>query len=88
MSYLAPDEIPRELFEPGPVQATPLLAELGSVKLELALAALADYSLITLNQDVMSVHRVIQHITRLDADTRHRSVSYCAAAIGMLDACL
>jgi hypothetical protein len=54
----------------------------------MALGELAAYSLITVDQDAISVHRVIQHITRLDAVVRGRAVDYCTAAIGLLDACL
>jgi Trypsin-like peptidase domain len=88
MSYLAPDDIPRVLFTPGVAHATSILAEIGSVKLTVALAELAAYSLITLDRDAIGVHRVVQHITRLDAATRDRAVDYCSAAIGLLDACV
>ena len=88
MSYLAPDDIPRQLFNPGSIQATPTLSDLGTVKLTVALAELAAYSLIILDRDAINVHRVIQHITRLDADARGRTVEYCATAIGLLDACV
>jgi hypothetical protein len=88
MSYLAPDDIPRQLFAHGAIQATPILADIGTAKLTMALGELAAYSLITVDQDAISVHRVIQHITRLDAVVRGRAVDYCTAAIGLLDACL
>jgi hypothetical protein len=57
-------------------------------KLTLALGELAAYSLITIDADSISVHRVIQHLARLDADTRGLAVTYCGAAIGLLDACV
>jgi hypothetical protein len=88
MSYLAPDDIPRQLFAHGAIQATSILADIGTAKLTMALGELAAYSLITVDQDAISVHRVIQHITRLDVVVRGRAVDYCAAAIGLLDACL
>jgi hypothetical protein len=44
----------------------PLLEPFGPVRLTVALGELADYSLIGLERDAVSVHRVIQHLTRLD----------------------
>jgi hypothetical protein len=88
LSYLAPDDIPRQLLAPDAVKDTPVLGDLTSVQVSVALARLADYSLITLDTDAIAVHRVIQHLTRLDAETRDMAVSYCSAAIGLLDACL
>ena len=88
MSYLAPDDIPRQLFSSGALQAVPILNDLGTVKLTAALGKLAAYSLISSDRDSINVHRVIQHLTRLDADARGRAVDYCAAAIGLLDACV
>jgi len=37
---------------------------------------------------VIAVHRVIQHLTRLDAETRNMAIPYCSAAITILDASL
>lgn len=88
MSYLAPDDIPRQLFNPGALQAVPILDELGTVKLTAALGELAAYSLTSIDKDSVNVHRVIQHLTRLDADTGGHAADYCAAAIGLLDACI
>ena len=87
MSYLAPDDIPRQLFGPHAAQAVPLLGDLGTATLTLALGELAAYSLIAADAShAISVHRLIQHLTRLDAESRGRAVGYCAAAIGLLDA--
>jgi hypothetical protein len=88
MSYLAPDDIPRQLFSPGALQAVPILNNLGTVKLTAALGELGAYSLVSVDRDSINVHRVIQHLTRLDADARNREADYCAAAIGLLDACI
>ena len=88
MSYLAPDDIPRQLFNPDAIQAVPILDDLGVTKLTVALGELAAYSLITIDADSINVHRVIQQLTRLDADTRGLAVDYCGAAIGLLDACV
>ena len=88
LSYLAPDDIPRQLLAPEAVKDAPVLGDLSPVQVSMALASLADYSLITLDPDAISVHRVIQHLTRLDAETRDMAVSYCSAAISILNASL
>ena len=88
LSYLAPDDVPRQILAPDAVKDTPVLGDLTPVQVSVALASLADYSLITLDSDAIAVHRVIQHLARLDAETRGMAVSYCSAAIGLLDACL
>jgi hypothetical protein len=90
MSYLAPDDIPRQVFNHDVVHRVQLLDALGAGKLNKALGDLADYSLIVLDRDrySISVHRVVQHLTRLDAESKDRGISYCAAAIGLLDACI
>jgi hypothetical protein len=88
ISYLAPDDIPRQLFSTDAVQAVPMLNALGTVRLTMALGELAAYSLITIDDDSVGVHRVIQHLARLDADTRGQAVDYCSAAVSLLDACI
>ena len=88
LSYLAPDDIPRQLLAPDAIKDAPVLGDLTPVQVSLALASLADYSLITLDTDAIAVHRVIQHLTRLDAETRDMAIPYCSAAIGLLNASL
>ncbi len=90
MSYLAPDDIPRQVFNQDAVRRVQLLDALGPGKLTKALAELADYSLIVFDRDrkSISVHRVVQHLTRLDAESQGSAMGYCAAAIGLLDACI
>jgi hypothetical protein len=90
MSYLAPDDIPRQVFNQDATRRVQLLDVLGPVKLNIALGELDDYSLIVFddNQESISVHRVVQHLTRLDAESKGLGMSYCAAAIGLLDACI
>lgn len=58
----------------------PILADLGMVKLTIALGELSAYSMITIDWDSINVHRVIQHITRLDAGVRGLATSYYDAA--------
>lgn len=88
LSYLAPDAIPRQLLAPEAVKGAPVLGDLTPVQVNMALASLADYSLITLDTDAIAIHRVIQHLTRLDADTRDLAIPYCTAAITLLNASL
>jgi hypothetical protein len=88
LSYLAPDDIPRQLLAPDTITDAPVLGDLTSVQVSLALASLADYSLISLDTDAISVHRVIQHLTRLDAEARNMAIPYCSAAITLLNASL
>ena len=88
LSYLAPDDIPRQLLAPDVIKDAPVLGDLTPVQVSVALASLADYSLITLDTDAIAVHRVIQHLTRLDAETRDMAIPYCTAAISLLNASL
>ena len=88
LSYLAPDDIPRQLLAPDVIKDAPVLGDLTTVQVSVALASLADYSLITLDTDAIAVHRVIQHLTRLDAETRDMAIPYCTAAVTILNASL
>jgi hypothetical protein len=90
LSYLAPDDIPHQVFNLDATRRVPLLAVLGIGKLNRGLAELANYSLIIIDRDrdSINIHRVVQHITRLDAESRGKAMEYCAAAIGLLDACI
>lgn len=90
ISFLAPDDIPRQLFSAQAAQQVPLLGDLGVAALNLAFGELAAYSLVVIDRssNAISVHRVIQHLTRLDAESRGRAGDYCTASIGLLDACL
>jgi hypothetical protein len=88
LSYLAPDDIPRQILALDTVKDAPVLGDLSPVQVSVALASLADYSLITLDTDAIAVHRVIQHLTRLDAETRDMAIPYCTAAIALLNASL
>jgi hypothetical protein len=65
-----------------------VLSDLTPVQISVALASLAAYSLITLDPGAIAVHRVIQHLTRLDAETRNMAIPYCSAAISLLNASL
>lgn len=88
MSYLAPDDIPRQLFSSGTARTVPLLSGIAPVTVTLAIGELAAYSLVGIDRDssAINVHRVIHQLTRLDAASRGQEKAYCAAAIGLLDA--
>ena len=88
MSYLAPDDIPRQLFSPSTARSVPLLSVFGPLMVTLAIGELAAYSLVGIDRDssAINVHRVIHQLTRLDAASRGHEKAYCTAAIGLLDA--
>ena len=85
LSYLAPDNIPRQILAAAAIKGTPLLSDLGSFQVNVALARLADYSLIRLDENAITIHRLIQDLTRLDAKQTGRATGYAAAAISLLD---
>ena len=85
LSYLAPDNIPRQLLASAAVKNTPLLGDLGSFQVNQALIKLAAYSLIRLDAGAITVHRLIQDLTRLDAEQASQAAGYAAAAIWLLD---
>ena len=68
MSYLARDEIPRDIFSEGVARNATTLSAYSSVRLAVTLSELASYSLIRVESDTIHVHRVIQHISRLEAE--------------------
>ena len=83
-----PRRHPRQLRAPDVIKDAPVLGGLTPFQVTMALASLADYSLITLDTDAIAVHHVIQHLTRLDAETRDLAIGYCTAAIEILNASL
>jgi PST family polysaccharide transporter len=88
ISYLAPDDIPRQLFNPHAIGNVSILSALSPAALAVGLGELTAYSLIAFDRDsnAIHVHRVVQHLTRLNAESRGRAGDYCGAAIGLLDA--
>ena len=90
MSYMSPDDIPRELFGSAAIKNVQLLNDIGAPRLTLAIGELAAYSLIGVDStsSAINVHRVVQHLTRLDAQSRGCASDYATAAIGLLDACI
>jgi len=66
LAFLAPDDIPRDLFAKGAEHLPDSLAEVVKDELALnrAIAALRHYSLITADDDSLSLHRLVQAVTR------------------------
>ena len=87
LAFLAPDDIPRDLFAKGAEHLPDSLAEVVKDQLALnrAIAALRHYSLITADDDSLSLHRLVQHVTRdrLSDDERGK---WAAAAVRLLNA--
>lgn len=97
-AYLAPDDIPRELFVGNDLLPDTLRGLADPLGFGEALAALAGHSLVTLTGDGFSVHRLVQAVTRDQqpaADTSewataaittlHSAVSFDAVDIGTWD---
>lgn len=87
IAYLAPDDIPREFFAPDAIGQTAILSKIGAVRLNVALAELASYSLIRLEAGAAYVHRVVQHIARLEASQDGRAAALYADAVALVEAC-
>ncbi|MDG4577236.1 MAG: FxSxx-COOH system tetratricopeptide repeat protein [Defluviicoccus sp.] len=89
ISFLAPDAIPLDLISGGAKHlAEPLAAAAaGPVRLNQAVAALIRYSLIRREGEMLSLHRLVQAVTRqrLDA-TEHNA--WAGAAVSVLNAAL
>ena len=85
VAFLAPDDIPRQLFA-GNDALPPPLQELGDALVFAdALAALARYSLATPTGDAFTVHRLVQTVTR-DRLSEDKSDAWATTAIDLLDA--
>ncbi|MFF5083642.1 FxSxx-COOH system tetratricopeptide repeat protein [Actinoplanes sp. NPDC000266] len=78
LSFLAPDELP--------VEVAASLSE-SPMEVEDALALLASYSMITWTDDMLSVHRLVQEVTRL-RPIAGESLSPAAAAVTLLSGAL
>ena len=89
ISFLAPDAIPLDLISGGAAHLAEPLAEAvaSPVRLNQAVAALIRYSLIRREGEMLSVHRLVQAVTRqrLDA-TEHNA--WAAAAVTLLNGAL
>ena len=85
--YLAPDRIPRSLFSDHtdilPTRLRALVSK--PVSYEGALAELSGYSMITLDAENLSVHRMVQHIIRAQMPTKQQQ-SWTRTAVRLLDA--
>ena len=75
LAFLAPDDIPRDLL--AKVIGDPLV-------LNRAIAALRHYSLITADDDSLSLHRLVQAVTR-DRLSEEERGNYAAATVRLLN---
>lgn len=91
LAYMGSDHVPRFLLTGPPAAGELLLGDGDSLHVDVALAALARYSLVELLCDpsdgrivTISVHRLVQAVTRLSHDpaTGHES---CAVAVRVLE---
>jgi tetratricopeptide (TPR) repeat protein len=86
-AYLAPDDIPRWLLEHHPEALPKPLAAAVRDRLayQHALGALRRYSLATVTDDAVSVHRLVQAVVRHQLDAQHTR-TWAAAALGLVAA--
>ena len=86
-AFLAPDNIPRSLLTEHPVvlpeELAPLAAD--SLLLDRAIMALRQYALLDANTETLTVHRLVQAVTR-DRLNKDEQVSWTKAALQVLGA--
>ncbi len=63
-AFLAPEQIPRELFASDSIADGVFAAPGGELALDKAIKGLLSYSLITGGEDDLSIHRLVQHVVR------------------------
>jgi tetratricopeptide (TPR) repeat protein len=86
LCYLDGDPIPRPLLDSDAVAGVPELRVMGEFALAQALGELADYSLITLTDNTITIHRLISELTRLQLAADQQEVDYAYAAVLLLTA--
>jgi len=87
-SYLAPDDIPRELFVRNASALAHMLnvgRDLSSIEVDEHLVELARYSLIKLSQNAISVHRLLQAVEQDDLAREREQTNALRAAIILVD---
>ena len=87
LAFLAPDDIPRDLFAKGAEHLPDSLSEAvkDEIVLNRAIAALRHYSLITAEGDALSLHRLVQAVTRDRLSDEERG-KWAGAAVRLLNA--
>ncbi|MEU4333958.1 FxSxx-COOH system tetratricopeptide repeat protein [Micromonospora lupini] len=75
LSWLAPDELPRNVTRDGAIDGS---------RIDHALGVLASYNMITLTEKTVAVHRLVQAIIRNAATTNAKATEIQAMAIGLL----
>ncbi|HWQ20416.1 MAG TPA: FxSxx-COOH system tetratricopeptide repeat protein [Methanotrichaceae archaeon] len=86
LSFMAPDQIPKSLLIDGSEHLSEPLASAVKDKVELdkSLASLRRYSLISFSGDLLSVHRLVQAVTR-DRLSRDDQKKWAEAAVKIVD---
>jgi tetratricopeptide (TPR) repeat protein len=87
VAFLAPDDIERELLSKGSEHLPQPLASLVSALLRFddAIAALRRYSLVEVRDDVISVHRLVQAVTRATLADERQEAHWSEAALKLVD---
>jgi tetratricopeptide (TPR) repeat protein len=88
LAYFAAEDIPRWLLAPPPIGAEATLGGGDPLAVDLALVGLADYSLISLEADAISLHRLVQYLTRLHVEDPGTALDHVATAIRLLGAAI
>jgi tetratricopeptide (TPR) repeat protein len=84
LAYFAAEDIPRWLLAPPALDAEESVAPGDPLAVDLALVGLADYSLINLEADAISLHRLVQHLTRVHVEGSGAASDHVATAIRLL----
>jgi tetratricopeptide (TPR) repeat protein len=88
LAYFAAEDIPRFLLEAPAIAGEATLGGGDPLAVDLALVGLADYSLVSLEPHAISLHRLVQHLTREHVEDGGVSTDHIATAIRLLRAAL
>jgi tetratricopeptide (TPR) repeat protein len=83
LAYFAAEDVPRRLLATPAIDGEAVLGG-DTLDVELALVGLAQYSLISLQPDSISLHRLVQHLTRSHLQDRGAAVDHASAAVRLL----
>jgi class 3 adenylate cyclase/tetratricopeptide (TPR) repeat protein len=86
LAYFAAEDIPRQVLARPAIDGEAVLGGGDALEVELALVGLAEYSLITLESDAVTLHRLVQHLSRLHVEDQGTAVDHAGAAIRLLRA--
>lgn len=88
LAYFAADDIPRFLFQSSPIDGGATFVGGDPLAVELALVGLADYSLVSLESDAVSMHRLVQHLTRSYLEAQGAAATHVGTTIRLLQGAL